>query len=89
MYMTSEPTGTSSSWFATCLNEVSFSLQFLFVFLPNFFYHLTFHCFVSSNPVENQVCKVMNCLEVIGLVFLARVVKRCVSLAKTFLSEGL
>ena len=42
-----ESTGTSSSWFATCLNEVSFSLQFLFVFLPYFFYQLTFHCFMS------------------------------------------
>ena len=69
-----EPTGTSSSWFATCLNEVSFSLQFLFVFfLPNFFHHLTFHCSVSSNPVRNQLFKIMNWLEVIGLVFLARV----------------
>ena len=73
MYTKSEPTGTSFSWFATCLNEVSFSLQFLFVFLLNFPYHLTFHCFVSSNPVGNQLCKVMNWLEVIGLVFLARV----------------
>ena len=43
----SELTGTSSSWFATCLNEVSFSLQFLFVFLPNFPYYLIFHCFMS------------------------------------------
>ena len=68
----SEPTGTSSSWFVTCLNEVSFSLQFLFVFLSNFPYHLTFHCFVSSNLVGNQLCKVMNWLEVIGLVFFAR-----------------
>ena len=47
VYTKSEPTGTSFSWFATCLNEVSFSLQFLFVFLPNFLYHLTFHCFMS------------------------------------------
>ena len=73
MHSKSEPTGISSSWFATCLNEVSFSLQFLFVFLSNFPYHLTFHCFVSSNLVGNQLCKVMNWLEVIGLVFFCKV----------------
>ena len=89
MHSKFEPTGTSSSWFATCLNEVSFSLQFLLVFLSNFPYHLTFHCFVSSNPVGNHLCKVMNWLEVIGLVFLQGWVERCVSIAKTFLSEGL
>ena len=32
VYTKSEPTGTPSSWFATCLNEVSFSLHFFFVF---------------------------------------------------------
>ena len=65
----SKPTGTSSSWFATCLNEVGFSLQLLFVFalfrLPLDFSLL----YASSNPVGNQLCKAMNWLEVIGLVF--------------------
>ena len=51
----------------------AFHFNFCSFFLPNFFYHLTFHCFVSSNPVGNQLCKVVNWLEVIGLVFLARV----------------
>ena len=32
VYTKSEPTGTSSSWFAICLNEVGFSLHFFFVF---------------------------------------------------------
>ena len=74
VYMESEPTGTSSSWFATCLNEVSFSLQFLFVFFALFLLPVDFSLlYVSSNPVGNQLCKVMNWLEVIGLVFLARV----------------
>ena len=84
----SDPTGTSSSWFATCLNEVSFSLQFLFVFFAYFPLPLDFSLlYVSSNPVGNQLCKVMNSLEVIGLVFLQGCVKRCVSLAKTFLFQ--
>ena len=52
VYTKSEPTGTSSSWFATCLNEVSFSLQFLFVFLPNFLYHLAFPCFMSLRTLR-------------------------------------
>ena len=52
VYTKSEPTCTSSSWFAICLNEVSFSLHFFFrFFLPNFLYHLTFHCFLSHRTL--------------------------------------
>ena len=89
MHTKSKPTGTSSSWFATCLNEVGFSLQLLFVFalfrLPLDFPLL----YASSNPAGNQLCKAMNWLEVVGLVCFQGWAERCVPLAKTFLSEGL
>ena len=41
--------------------------SFFFAYLP---LPLDFSLlYVSSNPVRNQLCKVMNCLEVIGLFF--------------------
>ena len=46
--------------------------------------------YVSSNPVGNQLCKVMNWLEVIGLVFLARVgQKMCFSRQKVSFRSSL
>ena len=67
----SEPTGSSSSWSATCLNEVSVSLQLLFVF-AYFPLPLDFSVpYISSNRAGNQQYKILNWVEVIGLVFLA------------------
>ena len=67
----SEPTGISSSWSATCLNEFSVSLQLLFVFVY-FPLPLDFSVpYFSSNRAGSQLYNIMNWLEVIGLVFLA------------------
>ena len=67
VHTNNEPTGTSSSWFATSLNEVSVSLQLLFVY-AYFPLPLDFSVpYVSLNPAVNQLYKILIWLKVIGL----------------------